>query len=384
MTPSHEIAVVGAGPVGLAVALGLARRGRRVVVLERESDTAEHSRAPAIWPRTQEVLEDLGVVERFLAEGIQLPRLVLHDVDRGAPLLRLPLEELRDRTRHPRLLVLPQSRTEQLLLAALRDQPTAEVRFSTEVIGLSQQESAVELDLAAADRVARLRARFVVGCDGAHSFVREAIGADLEGRTFPQRVALADLRLDDTAGDPTSPRLTTQPRLAIAIRIAERLWRLILPRLSEPGVGLEQRIEEAALRLLGGRPWQPVWRSEFSLHDRISTVFHDRRVVLAGDAAHLNSPVGGQGMNAGIQDAAQLLDPLCVALDRDVVEPLAAFARQRRRQVRRSVNRFTTLATRLLLGSRGRLVRPSLQLVDAAIRIPPIRRRLLARVAMLA
>lgn len=133
--------VTGAGPVGLSIALGLARKRRRVLVLEKEPRTAEHSRAPAIWPRTLEILSDLGVVDRFIAEGITLHDIQLWDADRDEPLLRIPLRELRHSTPWPQLLILPQSRTESLLRDAVVEEETARILFSAEVVGLRQTGS---------------------------------------------------------------------------------------------------------------------------------------------------------------------------------------------------------------------------------------------------
>lgn len=382
MSERYQVVIVGAGPVGLSLALMLARKGCNVLVLEKEAGTAEHSRAPAIWPRTQEILADLGVMERFTEEGILKPSLEIHDVDRDTCLLRAPLESLSDQTRFPRLLILPQSRTESLLLEALQRQPSASIRFSSEVLGLDQRDSGVDVRYAAPEGEATASGDIVVGCDGAHSFVRHAIGAHHRGVTYPMQAALADVRIGNSQAW-HSPRLTTTPRIAIGIRIEADTWRLILPFAQADRIPLERRVEEAVANLFHRSDWEPVWRSEFQLHRRISSAFSRGRVVLAGDAAHLNSPVGGQGMNAGIQDASRLASAIEQALRSDPEARLQAYADSRRAEIAEGVNRVTDIATRVLLARQGRLIRLVLTGANVALRIPGLRRKILRRMAML-
>lgn len=147
----YQLIIVGAGPVGLSVALAMARKEYRVLVLEKEAGTAEHSRAPAIWPRTQEILADLGVVDRLTKAGIVLSSLEMYDVDRGKRLFRAPLARLTRQTNYPQLLILPQSRTESLLLEALKEQASATVRFSSEVTDVREAGSELHVDFVGPD-----------------------------------------------------------------------------------------------------------------------------------------------------------------------------------------------------------------------------------------
>lgn len=222
-----------------------------------------------------------------------------------------------------------------------------------------------------------------MGCDGARSTVRKSSGFAFDGITYGLEAALADVRLEPPACDLPFPRLTTRGRPAIGIRIAPRLWRLILPFRSDDGVPLPERVERAVGALFATSSYETVWSSEFRIHRRLSSRFVDGRVALAGDAAHLNSPVGGQGMNAGIQDGEALCRALLEALAEDDPRALARYERERRESVRQGVNRFTDKLTRLLLTAGGRFVKPTLRLAQVFLRVPPLRRRLLHRLAML-
>lgn len=367
--------------MGLCLGLGLARQGTEVLLLEKNPDTAEHSRAPAIWPATQEILADLGVIDQFLQQAITVPRLSLQDVDKQRTLFCAPLAQLSDITSYPQLLVLPQSDTEAILRDALLQQPTARLRFNCKVESVSQQQQGVQLSYTAPEGRRRAQCRIAVGCDGGKSLVREQIGAALEGKTYQAQAALADVDIEDSAHLPF-PRLTTSPALAIGIRMTDNRWRLILPFAPGDSIPLDQRIEEAVQSLFG-KPYHNVWQSEFRLHQRLSTLFSQGAIVLAGDAAHLNSPVGGQGMNAGIIDASLLGPAILAALDKGTDAPLHHYAQSRRDEIQSGVNRFTDKLTRILLWRQGRMIRLVLSLANMAMAVPPVRRRILKKMAML-
>lgn len=378
----REVVIVGAGPVGLAVALGLARKNRSVLVLEKDGALSEHSRAPLIWPRTQEILAELGVISRFEQEGIVRSRIRLWNADQEQVLVRYPIEELRGETPFPQVILCPQSRTERILYDALDEESFAEVRFSAEVTGLKQNQDSVQVRFEQDSRAGSVTAAYAAGCDGAHSRVRDAIADSFSGRTFGAQAALADITFE-LKQDVRFPRLTRKRGVAIAIRIDDNLWRLIMPRPSIGGARLDLRIERAVADLFPTSSYETVWKSEFNLHRRVSSSFADRRIVLAGDAAHLTSPVGGQGMNLGLQDASALVRALERALKQGTSTPLLSYASERRDAIETGAVWATDRLTQLLLARRGTFLVPFLRLFGLALWLRPLRRVVIRRMAML-
>lgn len=377
-----EVIIVGAGPVGLALAKGLGRDGRRVLVLESEDALSEHSKALTLWPGSQEVLDRLGLMPCFERNSLVLGALSLHDADRrDRILLHLPLHELRYETSFPRLLVLPQSRTERLLYESLAEEPSVTVRFSAEAVALVDSPAGARIEYASDGERSAATARFVVGCDGAHSFVRDQLEFGLEGATFPFRAGLADVRIPASDGLP-GPRLSTRLRPCVGIPLGTDLWRVII--VLDQAARLDEAAIKAAVRnLFGSVTYELLWQSDFRLHRRTADQFARGNAVLAGDAAHLNSPVGGQGMNAGIQDSEILRAAIGRALREDSCAAIAEYASARKATIQHGVNRNTGRLTSLLFLRRGKYFKHVVRGLDRLLRVAPIRRRFLRGVAML-
>jgi 2-polyprenyl-6-methoxyphenol hydroxylase-like FAD-dependent oxidoreductase len=236
LTPSTPVAIVGAGPVGLSLALGLARQGVRSVLLERKSTTSQTSKAPGLHVRTREVFRQWHVEDRFLDAGELWQRVVMHDVVPGRPqLITLDFPGLAAEADRPGMLILEQSETERLLLEAVQESGPCEVRFGAEVVGVEQDEEEVRLTFREDGAERSLRADFVVGCDGASSSVREAMGLPFEGMTYSLRPMLADVEVDDERDDLPQPRAWTgKGGYAFATRLRPRLWRIVRLQRGEP------------------------------------------------------------------------------------------------------------------------------------------------------
>ncbi|NLT71987.1 MAG: NAD(P)-binding protein [Verrucomicrobiaceae bacterium] len=380
------VAIVGAGPTGLSLALALARLGVRSVVLEKRSAPGIHSKAVGIHVRTREYFRLWGIEETFLREGTLLPDFILRNAAAGGkPLLsfRFPLLEKEADT--PGLLVLEQSETERLLLAAVEATGLCEVLFDAEVVELSQRDSGVALRRR--EGGPPLQADFVVGCDGAASFVRHALGLAFEGATYSLRPMLADVRLRDERDQLPWPRVFSASRgLSFSLRIRPGLWRIVHLARREPESDevSEEEVGDRVEELLGPGPAEIVWASRFRIHRRASPRFREGRVLLAGDAAHIHSPVGGQGMNAGVQDAANLAWKLAAALrggDRERL--LDSYDVERRAVVVEHVSRFTDFLTKVFMQAPAPLRGAALLLFRAVLACPRTRKTILRRMSMI-
>jgi 2-polyprenyl-6-methoxyphenol hydroxylase-like FAD-dependent oxidoreductase len=395
------VAIVGAGPTGLSLALGLARQGVRSVLLERNAATSNHSRAPGIHVRTREALRQWGVEDDFLKAGVLRRELSLHNAAPGrGTLLHVDFNVLHREADRPGLVLLEQGRTEKLLLAAVEASGLCHVRFDAEVIGLKAGTERVRITTRSAGTVDTLDARLAVGCDGAGSFVRQSLGLPFDGMTYSIRPMLADVRVGDLRDAQPWPRLrNTRGGLTFTFRLRPGLWRIIrLDRArSSAGAGgeggeggegddhvPEEEVNERVTELLGPGPVEIVWASRFRIHRRASPRFRVGRVLLAGDAAHIHSPAGGLGMNAGIQDAHNLAWKLARALGGGAMDRLLdSYHVERHAVVVEDVSRYADLTTRAFLQSPALLREAAFFLWRWATRLPPVRHTALRRATMI-
>ncbi|MEU8390435.1 FAD-dependent monooxygenase [Micromonospora sp. NPDC048843] len=344
-----EVLVIGAGPTGLAMAGQLAASGVRVRVVDRSLDRVQESRALAVQPRTLEVLAGLGVTDEMTAVGNRSVRLCLHARGRArsVPLFDLGLSG----TVYPYLLFLSQAETERILgehLAAVG----LDVERGVELVGLDYAvDGAVATLRHGDDRVERVAARYVVGCDGAHSAVRRLAGIGFEGAAYPQTFVLADLEADGLDTRTAHVFLSERGMLFFFPLGHPTTWRLLVMRppaeVASPDApvtldevqALADTYTDATARL-----HDPVWMTNFRLHHRAATHYRAGPVFLAGDAAHIHSPAGAQGMNTGIQDAVNLGWKLAQALRGDADSTLLDTYEIERAPVGRMVLRFSDRA----------------------------------------
>ncbi|MEV6574164.1 FAD-dependent oxidoreductase [Streptomyces sp. NPDC051577] len=302
-----EVAIVGAGPTGLTLAVTLARAGLDFVLLDRQAEGANTSRAAVVHARTLEVLDELdpsgALSAELIGRGVPVTRFRIRD---GARVLTaIPFDGLR--TAHPYALMVPQYETEAVLLDRLRALG-GEVHRPYEVTGLTQDRQGVTLTTATGET---LRADRVVGADGMHSVVREAAGIGFTGSSYEESFALADVTMDWAPG-PREVSLTfgTSGLTVVAPLPGEdgRRYRIVATAdraPAEPELGFVQALLDE--RAPGqARVTGVLWSSRFRVHHRVADRYRAGRMVLAGDAAHVHSPAGGQGMNTGIQDAHAL------------------------------------------------------------------------------
>ncbi|HEY0798113.1 MAG TPA: FAD-dependent monooxygenase [Candidatus Baltobacteraceae bacterium] len=350
-----RVVIAGAGPVGLSLALGLARYGIESTLIERKRELDPHSRAIVLWPRTLEILAQWGVLDAFVGAAPKHTALAAYAAETGARLVSLDLGCIEDQTETAFALFLPQDRTEQLLLAAVRATGLAEVVFESEVVACADRGDYVETSARRSDgSTVTYESAFLVGADGARGFVRSSLGYELEGKTYPLRTLLADIVIDDERDQLPFPRISVMTRnLTGAVRYAEHTWRVVAlfahDEVADDGAP-ERLLPERIEQLFGAGPVKILWTSLFRTHARRASHFAAGRIALAGDAAHLNSPAGGQGMNAGIADAHNLAWKLARALGGgDTALLLESYDIERRDAIAGDVERFTDALTRVAM-----------------------------------
>jgi len=304
------VAVVGAGPVGLTVAWALARAGVDVTVLEADGDIHRDWRASTFHPPTLELLEGLGVVEEMLARGLVAPTVQYRDRSEGL-IAQFDCAALAAETRYPFRLQLEQYKYADILFRQLTG---AKVRFNHRVVGLEQDDEGVRITVRTPGGVDVVSARYLVGADGANSTVRQLLGLDFSGWTYDQRFLLisTDLPFDEMLPGISRVNYIADPQEFVMLLRIPDIWRVLVP--VPPDRSDEEVVRPAALRRVLERiapEADPsrlnVFRHQlYRVHQRVAERLRVGRVLLAGDAGHVNSPMGGFGLNSGIHDALDL------------------------------------------------------------------------------
>jgi 2-polyprenyl-6-methoxyphenol hydroxylase-like FAD-dependent oxidoreductase len=303
-----DVLVVGAGPTGLMMAAELARFGLSCRIIEQNPTPSEKSRALAIQPRTLEIFDHLGIIDRFLEKGTKV--LGARSFFGSEPLAHISLQHLD--SPYPFILSLEQSITEQILedyLSSFGIQVEREV----ELIDLQEEESFIKATVCnhRSNQREEIQGKWVVGCDGAHSITRKLLQFPFEGKAFPTIFSLADVEIDwQRSHDELCTFLDPNGVLAMIPMPGKNRYRLVFqlaagneeipPTLSQ----IQQKVSATAGSNV--RVFNPLWIANFHIHNRLVAHYQKGRIFLAGDAAHIHSPVGGQGMNSGLQDAFNL------------------------------------------------------------------------------
>lgn len=315
-----RVIIGGGGPVGLVCALGLARAGVPVTVLERADQLLDDPRAATTHPATLEVLDELGLEEEVRAAGLVAPIFQFWDRVTGEKVAEFDHGLLKGETRFPYVVQCEQFKTARITLAHLQREPLAEVIFGAEVAQVEAREDGVTVEVQRGDRTERMRARWLIAADGARSTIRKAMGIEFVGFTFPEQFVVFTTPFDFEAhrGYCFRSYFADPDEWCNCFKVAADgppgLWRTVFP--ADPGASEAELTTDEAVqaRLQKFFPksgdYDVVHRNVYRVHQRVAATFRKGRVLIAGDAAHANNPIGGLGLNGGLQDAVSLAGKL--------------------------------------------------------------------------
>ncbi len=336
MSKPASVVIAGAGPIGLTAALLLGSKDIRVTVLEAEEKISDALRASTWHPPTLDMLAPYGITDRMLAAGLICPhwQIRMHPTgDRAV----FDLSVLKGETDHPYRLQYEQSKYGHLVLDALGAFPNVAVRFSTEVTGLQQSADAVHVHATSQGESFSFSADYLIGADGARSAVRKAIGVELSGDIYPETTILATtlFPFHERLAGLSNVSYCWKPDGTFSLLRLPGVWRASL--YAREGQSIEQALTDEGLQELlrdivpDAGPIDVLESRPYRIHRRLASTYRKGRVFLAGDAAHLNSPSGGMGMNGGLHDAFNLTEKLTSVLQRGTDEKvLDRYERQRR------------------------------------------------------
>jgi 3-(3-hydroxy-phenyl)propionate hydroxylase len=362
-----RVVIVGAGPVGMVCALALNRRGVPVTVLEQEPAPVEDQRAASLHPSTLEMLDELGVTEKIIPLGLVSSAYRFHDRVSHSVVAEFDLGLMQDEFRFPYVLQYEQYKLTASIAAEYANAADFDVRFSHAVTGLTETADGVAVEVTSPSGVEKIHADYVIGCDGGRSTVRKLAGIDFEGFTYPERFIKIATSFDFGKANPKVAfrNYFSDPNewcnlFKVQGKRPPGLWRAIMPIQADETDEIALSPERIETRLQKFFPnsgnYEIEYVNVYGAHQCVAATFRKGRVLLAGDAAHVNNPIGGMGMNGGIHDGVNLADKLARVIHGEGDELLDLYSRQRRHAAVKYVQ-AQTIANKRLMEERDPTIR---------------------------
>ena len=315
MTNKTQIIIAGEGPVGCVVGLILARAGISVTILETENDLIPELRASTFHPPTLDMLDDLGVTPKLIDQGLITPKIQYRDLEDGL-VAEFDHALIDDRTKHPYRLQCEQFKLTRIIAEMLKEFPHAEISFDSKFVDASQTDNAVRVFYETPAGSEQVTCDYLIGADGSRSEVRKSQKIEFQGFTYPEQFVTVSVPEDVDKIVPGMGHVCyiAHPTQWCALIHAPDYWRFLFP------IPMETTKEEAFDdEFLEGRlqhlaPHQERYaiqlRTLYGVNQRVAETYRLGRILLAGDSAHVNNPLGGMGMNGGIHDGVNLADKL--------------------------------------------------------------------------
>jgi 3-(3-hydroxy-phenyl)propionate hydroxylase len=360
----RRVIVAGAGPAGLVAAAYLAGEGIPVTIVEQARDLPDDLRASTFHSPTLDMLERFGVVPAMIEQGLVCPTWQFRDRQQGV-IATFDLGHLKDDTAHPYRLQCEQWRLTRMLRAQLAGNPDVTFLYDAKATEVAQDADGVTLTVERPDGSAEpLRAAFLIGADGARSAVRRSLGIAFDGMTIPETYLTLSttFRFERAIPDLANIAYISDPEEWFVLLQAAGLWRVLLPTAPEEAADEARMLAPARIeeRMQGVLPnpagYEIRHRTAYRVHERVAETYTVGRVFLAGDAAHINNPLGGMGMNGGVHDAFNLAEKLTQVWKGADLALMKRYSRQRRK-VALDVVQQQALRNRQILNQRDPAVR---------------------------
>lgn len=314
MMESTDVVIIGAGPVGCVAAYYLATHGLNVIVAEAGPDCAQDLRASTFHPPTLEMLDELGITEELIEKGLKAP--IFHWRERKTgETFEFDLAEIEGETKYPYRIQCEQYHLARMLAEKMETQENAQVLFNHRMLGYTEVEDGIEISLESPYDIRRIKADYLIGADGANSVVRKLMGVEFDGFTYPEKFLCLTTEepLEDHLPNLAHVNYVSDPDEWTVLLRVPSLWRVLVPadeNDSDEYLKSDEKKELVFKGLIGKPNVETQHRTIYRVHQRVAQSFREGRVCIIGDAAHLNNPLGGFGMNSGLHDAFNLCPKL--------------------------------------------------------------------------